>query len=72
MFRVAQSILAKPFNFYSTALDRNPLTTKCLTSGTMYAGILMYNWYVQFLLNAFSIPSTNRAFVYGVNLTAAR
>lgn len=38
MFQLARSILVKPFNAYSTALDCNPLTTKCLTSGVMYAG----------------------------------
>lgn len=38
MFQVARSILIKPFHAYSSALDSNPLTTKCLTSGVMYAG----------------------------------
>jgi hypothetical protein len=71
MLRVAQSILAKPVNFYSNALDRNPLTTKCLTSGTMYAGIFMFSSYLQSLLKICSIPMANRAFVNGVNLIAA-
>jgi hypothetical protein len=72
MLRVAQSILAKPVNFYSNALDRNPLTTKCLTSGTMYAGILMFSWFLQSMPKLCSIPLTNRASVYGVSLIAAR
>ena len=39
MLKSVQFVLMRPFNFYNNALDRNPLTTKCLTSGTMYAGI---------------------------------
>ena len=38
MIRTAQAIVMKPFNCYNSALDRHPLSTKCLTSGVMYAG----------------------------------
>lgn len=38
MIRTAQAIVLKPFNCYNSALDRHPLSTKCLTSGVMYAG----------------------------------
>ena len=38
MLKTARLVLIKPFNYYSSALDTNPLTTKCLTSGMMYAG----------------------------------